>query len=166
MCRATVSALVWTCTQGCLCWVVVLEETRGSDCSVLFLDHLCKSQIGPETLAKSHCDFSWEWVKITLGRPGSCVCGLRPPPSPAQISELPGLPCFVPSSVPDREHTVKGLWPMVTQACESKTLYPQGRGMEGQGAQVLSQDLDDNCSQNCPLISLSPGQLQLPQASR
>lgn len=67
MCRATVSALVWTCTQGCLCWVVVLEETRGSDCSVLFLDHLCKSQIGPETLAKSHCDFSWEWVMITLG---------------------------------------------------------------------------------------------------
>lgn len=79
MCTATVSALVWTCIQGCLCWAQTLEEIRGPDCSMLFLDHLCKTQIGPETSAKSRCDFSWEWAMITLGRPGSRVCGLSAP---------------------------------------------------------------------------------------
>lgn len=136
---------------GCLCWAHNLEETRGSDCSVLFLDHLCKSQIGPETSAKSHCDFSWEWVMITLGRPDSCVCGLRSPPSPAQISELPGLPCFVPSSVPDREHSqgtmVHGHSGLRKQDPISSGAGHGGWGIHFQpGSTVLSQDLDDNCS--------------------
>lgn len=55
----TVGTLVWTCILGCLCWAHDLEKTGGPDCSVLlFLDHLCKSQIVPQTSRVT--DFSWD----------------------------------------------------------------------------------------------------------